>query len=250
MKKILAVVTLIVVVLFSCSILSPEVYAESEISVYLNEELLQFDVEPYIKEGRTMVPFRVIFEAMNLDVSWNASNKTVYAKNDTTEIIIEIGESYSYVNGYRRTLDVPAEIVNGRTFVPLRFVAENSGGEVSWDGDTRTVYITYVFDRYNLGDTAYFNEFEFSIESVDITSDGRVITVNGKSNQDGRVMVFEAYDRSKRIASGFSNIKGEEGDKYKFEAVIFASHDFKPEIIIVKTFNSDRKLVKIAEYNL
>jgi hypothetical protein len=248
MKKIIAIVTIIAVV-FLYGVIKLDTYAKSEIGVYLNQEVLEFDVAPYIKDGRTMVPFRVIFEAMELEVSWNAANKTVYAKNDTTEIILGIGQSYSYVNGFRRSLDVPAEIINGRTFVPLRFVAENSGGQVNWNGETRTVYITYAFNEYNLGETVYFEDLEFSLESVEIAKEGGVITVRGKSNQPDKIMIIEAYDRSKRIVSGVSS-KVKEGDEREFEAVVFASYDFKPELIIVKTLNSDRNLVRIAKYNL
>lgn len=248
MKKIVAIVTIIAVV-FLYGAIKPDTYAKSEIGVYLNQEVLEFDVAPYIKNGRTMVPFRIIFEAMELEVSWNAANKTVYAKNDTTEIIIGIGQDYSYVNGFKRSLDVPAEIINGRTFVPLRFVAENSGGEVKWDADTRNVYITYAFNKYSLGDTVYFEDLEFSLESVEIAKEGGVITVKGKSNQPGKMMIIEAYDKSKRIASGItSEIK--EGDGREFKASIFTSYDFKPELIVVKTLNSNRNLVRIAKYSL
>ena len=90
MKKTVAIVTIIAVV-FLYGVVKPDTYAKSEIGVYLNQEVLEFDVAPYIKNGRTMVPFRVIFEAMELEVSWNAANKTVYAKNDTTEIILGLG---------------------------------------------------------------------------------------------------------------------------------------------------------------
>lgn len=247
MKKIAAVI--IIVIAFSYGTIKPELYAKNEIGVYLNKEVLEFDVEPYIKDGRTMVPFRVIFEAMELEVNWNAVSRTVFAKNDTTEIILEIGQSHSYVNGFKKSLDVPAEIINGRTFVPLRFVAENSGAIVDWDSETRTVYITYVFDQYNLGDTVYFDGLEISLDSVEVSSEGRVITVKGRSNKAEEIMIIEAYDKSKRIASGItSRIK--EGDKGEIQAVIFASYEFKPELIVLKTFNSDRDLISIAKYSL
>ncbi len=84
------------------------------------------------------------------------------------KLLLGIGQDYSYVNGFKRNLDVPAEIINGRTFVPLRFVAENSGAEVKWDADTRNVYITNAFNKYNLGDTVHFEDLEFSLESVEI----------------------------------------------------------------------------------
>jgi len=48
-----------------------------------------------------MVPFRAIFEALGVDISWNGVNRTILATNDTTEIYIEIGKAFAYVNGYK-----------------------------------------------------------------------------------------------------------------------------------------------------
>ncbi|TYQ12988.1 UNVERIFIED_CONTAM: copper amine oxidase-like protein [Acetivibrio alkalicellulosi] len=253
MKRIVAIFVFLVVlaVPFCLDQNNKGVQASSDgISVRLNQSKLNFDVNPYIKNGRTMVPFRMIFEAMKLEVSWNGSNRTVIASNDTTEIKIAIGQNHAFVNGFRIELDVAAEIVNGRTFVPLRFVAENSGAEVIWYGDTRTVDITYVFEKFRLKDKARFRDLEFSIDGVEVTNEGRVVTINGIINQPDKVMVIEVYNRSKRIASGFTNMAGKEGDKYIFESIIFASLDFQPKYIVVKTFNEDKKLVKIAEYIL
>ena len=63
------------------------------------------------------------------------------AEKDGTKIQITIGDNKLYKNGSPIELDVPAQIVNGRTLVPVRAVSEAFGCDVSWDGDTKTVYI-------------------------------------------------------------------------------------------------------------
>lgn len=114
-------------------------------SVYLNGEKMTFDVDPYISEERTMVPFRAIFEAAEADVMWDGDTSTVVAVKDngmdSTSVVLQIGESYAFVDDAKIELDKPAEIKEERTFVPLRFVMESLGAEVEWDGDSYSVMI-------------------------------------------------------------------------------------------------------------
>lgn len=58
-----------------------------------------------------------------------------------TEISLKIGESFYLLNGIKKTLDVPAKIINGRTFVPLRFIAESLGVNISWDNINKQVKV-------------------------------------------------------------------------------------------------------------
>lgn len=116
-------------------------------SVYYNGEKLEFDVDPYISEERTMVPFRAIFEKADATVMWDDENKTVVAVKDNgdenaTSVVLQIGTTAAFVNDQMITLDKAAEIVEERTFVPLRFVMEALGSKVEWDQDTYSVIIT------------------------------------------------------------------------------------------------------------
>ncbi len=112
-----------------------------DITVLYNGAPLSFDVPPLLTEGRTLVPLRVIFEALEAEVSWDDSTKTVYAKKGETEISLPVGANEFYKNGTPIPLDVPAFIENGRTLIPLRAVADALGCDVDWIGETRTVTI-------------------------------------------------------------------------------------------------------------
>lgn len=114
---------------------------DKDIVVTLNGIELAFDQPPIIQNGRTLVPFRAIFEALGATVNWNDATKTVTAQKDNTKIQITIGDNKLYKNGIPIELDVPAQIVNDRTLVPVRAISEAFGCDVSWDGDTKTVYI-------------------------------------------------------------------------------------------------------------
>ncbi len=107
---------------------------------------------PVIVKGRTLVPIRAIIEEMGGEISWDGTERKVTIK--LKEIIIElwIDKTVAKVNGVVKTLDVPPQIINGRTMLPLRFVVEELGCTVDWDGTTKTITITYKKEQTNLNE--------------------------------------------------------------------------------------------------
>ena len=139
MKKKISMVLLSLVMVFNtCAIVG---YADGDISVTLNGEVLTFDVPPQLIDNRTMVPLRKIFEAMGAIVDWNNDTRTVTATKGDERVIATIDSKNVYISGETKTLDVPPMVVNDRTLVPVRFVAEAFGANVNWDEGTRTVVI-------------------------------------------------------------------------------------------------------------
>lgn len=137
MKKILGMI-LLLGMLFSVG----TVYAAKDIAVYVDGEKIAFDQAPFIKDGRTLVPLRAIFEALGCRVDYLADVKMVHAKRGTQYTLsLTIGEAELYKNGKIMTMDVPAMIVGGRTFVPLRAVSEALDTKVAWDGEARKVTV-------------------------------------------------------------------------------------------------------------
>ena len=120
--------------------------ADNEPAVYLNGEQMTFDVNPFIEDDRTLVPMRAIFEAVGADVQWDEADRTVHAirekDGEVSLVSLQIDSAAAFVNSAAHTLDVPAKIVDDRTFVPLRFVIESLGEKVEWDGDNYAVRIT------------------------------------------------------------------------------------------------------------
>lgn len=118
--------------------------SDEKITVMLNGEEMNFDVEPIIENDRTLVPFRAIFEALDGAVSYSqySDGEHVAAKRGGHNISLEIGKPEIVVNGEAKTLDVAPKIVNDRTLVPLRAVSESLDCTVDWDEATKTVKIT------------------------------------------------------------------------------------------------------------
>lgn len=106
-----------------------------------NDVASEMDVAPSIVNNRTMVPVRFVAEALNGMVDWDEKLQTAYiAYGDSlVEIIIQAPELY--VNGEVVAVDTPAQILNGRTMMPLRAVAEGLGLEVNYDDLTRSITI-------------------------------------------------------------------------------------------------------------
>ncbi len=99
-------------------------------------EFLQFpDQAPIIANDRTLLPIRAIAEYYGWSVNWDEAKKRVTIENTNAKIEVDIGRTDASVNnglGYI-LLDVPALILNGRTLLPVRAVAEAMGVTVDWN---------------------------------------------------------------------------------------------------------------------
>lgn len=100
------------------------------------------DQQPIQRDGRVLVPLRGVFEQMGANVKWEPETQTVIADSGSTQIKLIIGSRTAWINNSPQTLDVPAQLVNGRTLVPLRFLSEALGADVRWFDSTREVIIT------------------------------------------------------------------------------------------------------------
>ena len=107
--------------------------ANHDISVVINGQQSAFGHPPVIDNGRAMVPMRSFFESLGADVSWDAENNAAVGIRGDAEVSIRIGRSTATVNGVEIPLHVPARLINDVTFIPLRFVGEALGSNVSWD---------------------------------------------------------------------------------------------------------------------
>lgn len=118
-----------------------EVLDTDPILVKANGQGLYFDQPPMTINGRTMVPLRKIFESMGIDITWDPSTSTVQASKGSTTAKLTIDNQVAIVNGEYIQLDSPPVIINDRTLVPVRFIAETFGADVGWDQTTKTVSV-------------------------------------------------------------------------------------------------------------
>ncbi|MDP4180740.1 MAG: stalk domain-containing protein [Bacillota bacterium] len=102
----------------------------------------KIDAAPKIIGGRTLLPIRPVIEAFGGTIDWKAAEKKLIINLGTTKVEMIIKNKTVTVNGKSKTIDVPPQIIDGRTFVPVRFVSENAGLKVNWESTTKTVTIS------------------------------------------------------------------------------------------------------------
>lgn len=90
----------------------------SSVSVYLDSQLLSFDVEPELIDGTTFVPMRQIFEALDSKVTWEAEYREVSAVRGDDQIRLRIGSDVAIHNNEVSVLPHAPYLRNGRTMVP------------------------------------------------------------------------------------------------------------------------------------
>lgn len=99
---------------------------------------------PVMQNDRTLVPMRMIFEALGAGVAWNDAEQAAYVVGNNKLIIMPIGSCEVKVNGEIKVSDVPIQLINDRTMVPLRFVSELLGADVKYDDVQGAVFVKKV----------------------------------------------------------------------------------------------------------
>ncbi|HVB09819.1 MAG TPA: copper amine oxidase N-terminal domain-containing protein [Bacillota bacterium] len=107
-----------------------------------NGQPVAMDVAAEIVGGRTMVPLRFLADFLGAQVAWDPVPREVTYTAGTSQINLWIDNAQAQVNGQAVALDVPPTIVSGRTLVPVRFISQELGAQVSWDASTQTVTVT------------------------------------------------------------------------------------------------------------
>lgn len=161
MKKRITLVSLALLLLISNVVFAEaktEVNrAQTFVTIYIDGERVNFpDAQPFIvkKDDRTLVPIRFVAEDLGYKVEWDKENwfkggkedKKVTITNEGKTMELFIGQSYAYINGVKKKYDTKPLIDSSRTFVPLRFIAENFDCKVDYKHNIKTklmkVYIT------------------------------------------------------------------------------------------------------------
>ncbi len=127
MKKAISIVLTIFLLLS----LSSQVFA---VGIVYQNKPISMDAPAKIIDGRTLVPIRAINDALKGVIDWDKKTQQVTINKGNMNIILKIGERTALVNKKEVKLDVPAQILSNRTFVPLRFVSQYFGHKVEWDG--------------------------------------------------------------------------------------------------------------------
>ncbi len=116
-------------------------------TIWVNGMASSLEAPPVITNARTLVPIRAVVEAVDGTIDWDATLRQVSITVKEDRLVLTIGKSLATLNGNTVAIDtsnskVVPVIMNGRTLLPLRFVAESLGFEVTWDAATQTITLS------------------------------------------------------------------------------------------------------------
>lgn len=208
MKKI------ITLVLASLLLISTTVFAKAP-SIEIDGKIIKTDAAPFIEKDRTFVPIRFIGEALNYKVDWNKDKKLVTIKNNDRQILMTIGDTNITVNNEKIKNDVAPLIRKDRTYVPLRFVAENMNLKVNWDGKEKKVIINSQKDNITDGITGlsadekeFLNKFQSKQKIIEDNMTSLKKSFFEKASTLSKEDLEKEYNRaSKEISDAVSELK-------------------------------------------
>ncbi|WP_134687402.1 copper amine oxidase N-terminal domain-containing protein [Brevibacillus migulae] len=158
------------------------------INTFVNGKEPEFDVEPFIHGGRTLVPVRAISSSLKADVKWDAPTRSVVITKGDISITLYLDKQEALVNGQTVTLDIVPVIKNGRVFLPLRFVSEQLKADVDWQQEGKIVIITDETDEIDTKEeTGIETGDENTDETVDENTDESVDETSENANDETSV---------------------------------------------------------------
>jgi hypothetical protein len=111
------------------------------VTVVVNDSVLPAYPPPIESGGRILLPMRTIFEALGATVKWEEATQTAIGTRGDVTVRMTINSRVASINERQVTLDVPAQLISGSTYMPVRFPAEAFGAEVGWNAVSQTVSI-------------------------------------------------------------------------------------------------------------
>ncbi|MBD2869406.1 TraB/GumN family protein [Paenibacillus arenilitoris] len=141
------------------------VQAEAKpVTVWIGDERLELEegLQPLIEQGTTLVPAEPLLEELAFAYSWDEQTQAATGTKEGLTVTLRMDDPVAHVNEEERQLVVVPRLVKGTAYVPLRFVGEAAGYEVSWNGENRAVTLEedepsvgFLWKAENSGNTVY-----------------------------------------------------------------------------------------------
>lgn len=187
------------------------VYAANPIAVQLNGEYIDFKdeqgntVNPEMINSRTMVPMRKIFEVVGANVEWDGAERKITATTENKIIVLQINNNSATVQDKKTeeideiVLDSAPVILNNRTMVPVRFIAESLERQVGWDNENRTVIIidySFIEEEIKKNAPTFVEFLNMEKETMDSYKsktiiDGDIIYKDGENKKNNEKVEIE-----------------------------------------------------------
>ncbi|HHX77613.1 MAG TPA: hypothetical protein GX697_04625 [Firmicutes bacterium] len=145
---------------------------------------LKSELPPVIKEGRTLIPVRAVIMGLGADIAWDKEKGLVTVTKGNIIVEFYIDDVVFYINGKKHELDIPAQLISNRTFVPLRYLAEALGKRVKYDGDNDVITIgDDVLKKFEVGGMDVLELDGIEVDNYD--DDGALLKVSEFEDFEG-----------------------------------------------------------------
>ncbi len=233
--------------------------SKNDVFVKVNGNQLEMSCSPQIIENNTLVPLRDISDALDVTIKWNENTKTidVYGINDTYTLEID-NVTVKSKNNNTILLNAAPTIIEDKTFVPIRFIAESVGADVLWDDISKTVFITTNEQQ----DNNNLERIELLLAGKKIYTGQKISELKENFGEPGRIeksiynldwyIYNKDYSRFIMVAikdnivvGYYTNTKGFVlNDEIKYDTIYDNESDDK-QIKIYKDSNNDNKIYAI-----
>ena len=251
-KKVLAVTAAAMGIMASFAMTA---LAENDVvSVTVDNSPVEFDQNPVIIEGHTLVPVRAVFEKAGAEVSWDQPTQTATIKKEGYTVTIKYGESVMYKNGEPIELEQPADVINNRTMIPVRAIAEAMDFSVTWDGHHSLILISTNGKPYRafaflktgfmtMEDIAEFYSNGAGYDSIDLDGDGKSESIEFSNSND---MISDSTPVLQINGVDYTGGLGSLTSAYSMAVVDIDKNDGKKEIVISE--NGDTLTARFYRY--
>ncbi|MCR4435732.1 MAG: N-acetylmuramoyl-L-alanine amidase [Clostridiales bacterium] len=177
-------------------------YNAPPVSLQVGGENIPCEMPPIILNNSTLVPARTVFEKLGARVAWDGKKSQVAVTMGTTNLLLTINSNDALINGKKYQMPVPPKIINDKTMIPVRFVAEALGMKVEWVAADRVVKIDAPAANNNSGDNT--NGMN-CIKSIQSSLDGSTLRITVSADSKiGEYNVFE-LDSPARVVVDIKN---------------------------------------------
>lgn len=156
----------------------------NDVNYSINGEGKKMDAKPFIKNDRTLVPLRFIVEAIGGEVNWDNDNRLVTVNSKGKNIELPIDSKTIKIDGKDVNIDQAAIIKGDRTFVPIRFIAENLDMLVNYINDTREIEISSYEDKKSENNTDLTQVLDEKKAATNNSQNGQNNTKNTNNSQN------------------------------------------------------------------
>ncbi|MDO5716967.1 MAG: copper amine oxidase N-terminal domain-containing protein [Tissierellia bacterium] len=207
---------------------------EQDILIFVQGKEMR-DLNYVVEKERILVPLRALSEGFGYEVQWNQEDQSIDIEKGEDAIHMELSKVEFIANGKEKLMDIPPFVKDERTYVPLRFVAEAFGMEVTWDGENKTVIIG-----------AYGETKDYEGELVTFTLGEHSFTLSMTAEMKEAIQWEEKEDRID-FYDALTKEKATDGASGHLYTLMLEKTPRHPVPLIVLDYVEDTYLLALAE---